>query len=728
MSTYDNQWTLSYTLSNPVPEDEKGLFIGNGKIGLVTSFKSFDVESTMITTQLKYYNGAYKANIIEPFYVTNVNFFDNNTDNTTVTIESQSLHMGIGMFTSKGNVIDNISSKQLDIECDTYTPRQLPFSIMQTYRVTPTENMTQCDFFHDVYAKESIVDVEYNNNVIFNDNIAATKGVYILSGKGRSRITGESIACATCYMFELDESNYQNLGFNIYRKNVNQCYNRFRLLNLQQGVTFKIHIVSAILTSFDFENPIEEVKRIVLNVINKGTTVQQSASRLRTEHTIMWDELWKTDISVVPKTGITVQETTDFNKLKRNLRYSLYNIFSSVRENVNLEVNPMNLSIIDHDGTILYDGDMWFIPMLVMIKPDIARAILEYRYNLITVARQLAAGYGYKGAKFPYVNDTVGYKNTLYYDVVSPMSIFNTALVSINVWNYFRVTRDRDWLMSKGYPILKDNADFFASRITKDDDGTYHLRNVVGLNNIESIDQNTFTNNMVKLALRCAIEATYELSYFVKEAWLDCYYNLPLLYFPDDNIPSLRSSVLMFDADDTKQKTYDILEPLFVLLPYYSYIYFLPEASNHITAIKKNLDLYITKLNENNADHPYNIALLAVCYGIYAQHDTEYVTQFRYYLYRFVDLYTQGIWKHIGFKDKKNDIIMNTLLLFIILQGCVQLNIQGGVAETRFYYDEMRITGLSTANMPNTWKNVKIVGSGANLSNFTTTNAMYYVQ
>jgi len=732
MSVYDSNWNISYNIgANGVadPSSEPGLFIGNGKVGITTSFEpKIDVAQTVITSQLKYYNGAYKANITETFNVNNVKLFENN-DTVSYTHGIQQLNMQYAIFTESNMVVTPHSAyaNVARVNYDLYAPRHLPYCIMQSFRIKLDNNADELMLYHEVYAKDTIVDVEYNNNVIYNETINANKGLYVLSGKGRARNTGDQVVCASCYLFEGDDTSYENLGFNVYRQDMNRCYNKFRLNNLVAGTEYRFHIVSALMTSFDIDNPGEEVKRIVLNVTNKASTYAGVAADIRGNHTNMWLDMWNTNVNITPKTGITIHETNELMMLQRAIRYSLYNIYSSVRENVSVEVNPLNLSVIDFDGGVLYDGDLWLLPVLLMLKTDVARALLEYRHKLIDVARQLAAGYGYKGAKYPYLNDNVGYKNTLYWDVVGPMSIFNTGLISINVWNYYRITRDKDWMRDKGYTILKENADFFASKIKKHNDGSYHLEDVVGISGVRSADQSAFTNNIARLALRYAMEASYELQYAAKQAWVDCYYNLPMPYFPNPLLSS-RPEVLKFDAASTTSSVYDLAEPLFALLPYYNKLYYLPELNHTPTSLLNNLNHYSTHTSGSTTSHPYNRALFATLYGNYAQSDPNYVCNFKDTLYNFLTENTHGIWKHMATANgKNNDIILNSILLFMIIQGIPQMTVNGGVAESRFYYEDMRISALTTANMPSTWRNIRIAGTGVNGNTSTTTNVISYL-
>ena len=178
------------------------------------------------------------------------------------------------------------------------------------------------------------------------------------------------------------------------------------------------------------------------------------------------------------------------------LKHSLYNIFSSVRTGVNLDVNPSVLGFMDMSGLVLFSGDFSLLPLLVLIKPEFARAILDYRYKTLAVASKLAAGYGYRGAKYPYEDDRLGYKNALYWNTISNLTVFNTATISVNVWNYYRVVQDMEWLRYTGFPILKANADFFASMI---ETGNGHIDDVVSINGLCSIRDNTFTNNLIHI-------------------------------------------------------------------------------------------------------------------------------------------------------------------------------------------------------------------------------------
>ena len=724
-ATYDGQWTLTLDAPNDCEcNDENGIIIGNGKIAMMTHNGSPNMKKIITTSQLTYVNGLYQSNTIETFITDKIKFFD--SVSVTNSNNFQSLNMNTAIFTN------NYSSQAVNIETDIFAVQQLPFCTMQTVRMTPTANIAEMAFFHEVSPPPQMhkSTIEYNNNVIYNEAINSDKSLYILSGKGKVQNDIE-VSFATMYLVEF---SHINLGFNVNRVDLS-TYNRFKFNNLVQGNTYKIHIVTSIITSTDYDSPLEEAKRILLKIANSGTSPQLIASKIRVGHTNAWQQLWKTDINITPKTGIALEETNKLNGLKKHLRYSIYTIMSCVRDNINVEINPLNLSIIDYDGTILYNGDIWLIPILLLIRPDVARALLEYRYKSIGTAQQLAAGYGYKGAKFPYHNDTLGYKNSLYWDTVGPMSAFNSGLVSINVWNYYRMTKDREWLCKNGYPILKNVADYYTSIIVKNENGSVDIPNIYSLNGSINASNNSFTNNIVKLALKYAIEASYELSYYVKEEWVYNYHNLlirveidpvscqPIIKANDNDITQ---GVYVIDDETLFIKyqefivdngvKFDIIEPWFILIPYYSQIFFNPDYLRSFECILPNL-LFYMPLIENN--HPYNQGLIALLHGLYSQYNPNYVDDFSDSLDSFIESNIKGCWGHFG-----NDTVLSAILIFILLQGCMQMNIIGGIAESRFYYEDMKINFVTSANLPQTWKSISLITPQKKVC--VTTNRLYY--
>jgi len=91
-----------------------------------------------------------------------------------------------------------------------------------------------------------------------------------------------------------------------------------------------------------------------------------------------------------------------------------------------------------------------------------ARSMLDYRYDRLQAARQTAFANGYRGALFPWESAGSGGEDTPLCCI--PIEIHITADIGMAAWQYYLVTRDRDWLHDRGYPLLEATADFWTSR------------------------------------------------------------------------------------------------------------------------------------------------------------------------------------------------------------------------------------------------------------------------
>ena len=80
----------------------------------------------------------------------------------------------------------------------------------------------------------------------------------------------------------------------------------------------------------------------------------------------------------------------------------VYNFYSFVGEQSSHGVPPMGLSANSYRGHVFWDMDLWMFPGLLVLQPDMAKGMIQYRYDRIKAARNNALLNGYKGAMFPW--------------------------------------------------------------------------------------------------------------------------------------------------------------------------------------------------------------------------------------------------------------------------------------------------------------------------------------
>lgn len=723
---YNDAWLITLSnLNNVDMSDYTGPFSGNGKIGIYGSMSNISTQKTYISGNLTFNQiGKYRNNMIEGFNMNTLKFIHNINSNISYDMLHQTLDISQGSIASHFIVSSN-NVPIVDIT-HTLTPlRQYPYCIMQNVSFTMLTNMQSMDLYHEITGDPRFInDMDFQNNVIYNERIYDDKGLYILNGNGNINRIGQDgktvkVAGASCYFFE-NSNNVRNLGFNTYN-DLNSCYQKHRFIGLESGDVVNFHILGAQMTSMDFSDPIEEIKRILLNIAFKNENIPTLITQIASDNLATWDKLWQSDIILEPKAGITTQEAIEVKRVKQFIRRSLFNIFCCIRDGINTEVNPLNLSYLDANGNIFFDGDLWMVPVLLFLKPAMAKTILEFRYKNLEQATQLAASFGYKGSKFPYQNDVLGYQS-MYWDVISPLHIFNNALIAINTWNYYRVTLDKEWLSTKGYSMMRNIADFLVSVISIDAlTGNYNMNNTVGMSERVS-DNHAFTVYMAKFALKCTIEASYELNYAAKPAWTDCFLNVDIKTFSGNNC-----SIIKYD-DAYAGENVDVLDNLLILNPYYSSLYFNPAfPCRDGNAIQNNINYYAEQITPTYQNDTLNNLIIASLLASSSQNNASKLSDFYTKLNEMLDTNATELWGYFGrLNNKTNDVSLSAFFVMMFLTNIGGLSIKGGVTESKFYYEEFGIRGSYNGNMPSIWKNIKLKGIGTDMELFNVVNNIYY--
>ncbi len=218
--------------------------------------------------------------------------------------------------------------------------------------------------------------------------------------------------------------------------------------SLRAGRTYRFSIAGSSVTSAHHDDPLNEAERLTVFAKLEGR------DRLLRFHTQAWDRLWESDIRI--EGDPTAQ---------RDVRSMLYHLYSFSREGYAYSPSPMRLSGLGYNGHVFWDTELWMFPALLVLQPDMAKSMVEYRFQRLEAARRNAFCKGYRGAMFPWESAETGVEETPVWALSGPFEHHITACVGMAAWNYYCVTQDRQWLRDRGWPILQATADFWASRL-----------------------------------------------------------------------------------------------------------------------------------------------------------------------------------------------------------------------------------------------------------------------
>ena len=176
------------------------------------------------------------------------------------------------------------------------------------------------------------------------------------------------------------------------------------------------------------------------------------------------------------------------------------------------------------------NAEMWLFPALLLLRPNAARAFVDFRVDTLPAARAAARAAGRPGARFPYLAGTAGEERSNGFTSNLPRTLYNSALVAVAAWNYYRVSHDREWLESRGFALMRDVADHLCALLAKgygrNADGVVNSMALGGVLDAHGVaaGDHSLTNVAVYLAIKGATEATFEIGgYLPKAAWLDFY-------------------------------------------------------------------------------------------------------------------------------------------------------------------------------------------------------------
>lgn len=472
--------------------------MANGCIGILPQKEPFAVEHVMLNHVFDAASPHIVSRVmrgINPFCLS-MKIDKIKVDTSNISDWQQTIDMRRAVHQTSFHTLE-----KADVSYELCALRNLPYAGL--IRVT----VQACkDMLLEVRSGMGIPD-DYSQSLIrYREMEADGNRMYMLESDATSRFGYRRVASTSSFLFNGEQIKP------IYDEATREL---FFSIQLKKGETFCISLVGSVCSSRDFFDPYNEAERQVIYAVHEGEEALMQA------HYRLWDELWQGDIRI---------EGDD--DAQRIVRFALFNLYSSCRGGSRLSIPPMGLSLQGYNGHIFWDTELWMYPPMLLLNQDIARSMLDYRFDRLPAARKKALAYGYRGAMFPWESDDSGEEATPTHALTGPFEHHITADIGIACWNYYCVTRDMRWLQREGYPLLKEIADFWASRVTRNQDGSYSIHNVTGADEYANgVTDNAFTNGAASLALKYACQAAEICGEKVPELWWKIGENIRILQF-----------------------------------------------------------------------------------------------------------------------------------------------------------------------------------------------------
>ena len=488
------------------PSNYYGITVANGMIGIVSAPEPFKVKEVVLAGAYDLYGRGRVSNFLRSFNLLNgyLEIDGKRIDAKNAMHMQQSLDMQHASFTAGFDYEDKAT-----VTYTYYSLRHLPFTVLMDVTITAKKDIS-INAASVMEAPDALKEVQNYYNEIDRPHVV----ISLLTSSAKSP-TGKLLMCASnTFLFTEPHGQEPRVIHEMWDNNMHLM--KFSK-QLKAGEKYTYSVAGTSITSAHHDDPLNEAERMTIFAKLEGR------DRLIQFHNKAWDDLWKSDIVI---------EGDD--QSQQDIHSMLYHLYSFVREGTALSPSPMGLSGLGYNGHVFWDADLWMYPALLVLHPEMAKSFVEYRFERLDAAKRNAFNHGYKGAMFPWESAGTGVEETPVWALSGPFEHHITACVALAAWNYYCVTQDKDWLKEKGWPLLKETANFWASRVERNGAGKYDIKNVVAADEwAENVDNNAWTNAAAKANLQNATAAAKILGIAADADWMNVANNIPILKMQD---------------------------------------------------------------------------------------------------------------------------------------------------------------------------------------------------
>lgn len=264
-------------------------------------------------------------------------------------------------------------------------------------------------------------------------------------------------------------------------------------LEAEKGTSYTLNKFISYYTSKDFD----ENKLVALALEEIGKAKNDGFETIEKEQEEFLNSFWK-DADVIIEGDKALQQGIRFNE---------FHLLQSVGRDGKTNIAAKGLTGEGYEGHYFWDSDIYIMPFFLYTKPEIAKALVMYRYNLLDAARSRAKELGHKGALYPW-RTIDGPECSAYFPAGTAQYHINADIVYA-LKRYVEATNDVDFLYDYGCEILFETARFW------EDLGAYIplkgnkfcINCVTGPDEYTAlVDNNAYTNYMAKMNLEYAYD------------------------------------------------------------------------------------------------------------------------------------------------------------------------------------------------------------------------------
>jgi hypothetical protein len=269
------------------------------------------------------------------------------------------------------------------------------------------------------------------------------------------------------------------------------------VVRARPGRKYVLQHVASLLPSAFHGEPDRQACRLV----NVGA--HRGFDRLRKENREVWETIW-------PARPILRGATERWQGL---VDAAFYYLHASAHPSSLFSTGMFGLAYWPnyhyYRGHVMWDIETFAFPAILIGAPATARAMLNYRFECLPAAQRNAAIHGYAGVQFPWESSPEhGEEVTPVLGHMLGLEQHVNFSVALAFARFAHATEDQQFLKEKTWPVLREVANWIASRVVRTRRG-YEIKDTLGIaeGRKAPVDNNAYVNMAAVTVLQEAIAA-----------------------------------------------------------------------------------------------------------------------------------------------------------------------------------------------------------------------------
>jgi len=446
------------------------------------------------------------------FRISGEDWFDPNKD--SFTLEERRLDLKTGIL-YRSLVVNHSDGKKTRIESRRFVSMENPHIAGLEYKVLPLNYSGQIELFSEIDGNiindgvERYRDLDQNHLDVIDQGRSNDMGFVIV------KTNQSDITISVTEKVHLYQGN-KDIPVDTFNGEKGKIRSSFKL-NAKKGESSTLRKLVSVKNSRDFEtlNP--------LGASLDELSGKKSFDLVLAESVSAWKRIWE-------RADLKVSGDRYSQMLLRLHIFHLFTTASPHHENLDFGIPARGLHGEAYRGHIFWD-ELYVLPYFISNFPEIARSVLMYRYRRIDKAREYAKEHGYKGAMFPWQSGSDGREETQivhlnpvsgeWGDDYSSLQRHISIAIAYNIWQYYQISDDQDFMDSYGAEMFFEICRFWASKCSLNQEtGRYSISNVMGPDEFHEklpeskeggLTDNAYTNLMVVWCLQRAFDILEQL-------------------------------------------------------------------------------------------------------------------------------------------------------------------------------------------------------------------------